>query len=94
MPTVLLILVSGAIAGYFLRRKPFVSRQVGKAIGIAIMLLLFFLGVSVGANPDVIAKFRSIGTEALLIALGGTSGSVMGGWMVYRWFFNGKNKPE
>ena len=92
MPTVLFILISGAIAGYFSRRIPNI-KKVGSAIGIVIMLLLFFLGVSVGANPQVVAKFHTIGTEAMIIALGGTLGSIICAWIVYRYFFK-KEKSE
>ncbi|MDR1516590.1 MAG: lysine exporter LysO family protein [Dysgonamonadaceae bacterium] len=92
MPIVLLILISGAVAGYFSRRLPGIER-IGSAIGIVIMLLLFFLGVSVGANPNVVAKFHTLGIEAVLIALGGTIGSILCAWVVNRCFFN-KEKPE
>ncbi|WP_455968731.1 LysO family transporter, partial [Butyricimonas virosa] len=50
-------------------------------------LLLFLLGITVGANGDVMNNLDSIGLEALLITLAAIAGSVLCAWGVYRFFF-------
>lgn len=89
MLNIILIILSGVVVGYFVRNIPRV-KHVGTAISIIIMLLLFFLGVSVGANEEVVRNFSSIGMDALIITLGGTSGTVLCAWWVYRSFFKKK----
>ena len=58
-----------------------------KLINYAIFLLLFLLGITVGANGDVMNNLDSIGLEALLITLAAIAGSVLCAWGVYRFFF-------
>lgn len=77
--------------GYFVRKIPQV-KYVGTVITFIIMLLLFFLGVSVGANEQVVKNFSSIGFDALIITLGGTLGTVLCAWFVYERFFKRKGK--
>ena len=80
--------------GYFIRNCP-ATKKIGTAIGIVIMLLLFVLGISVGANREVFTKFHLIGVEAFLIAFSATIGSILCGWFVYRRFFRHKTeKPK
>ena len=93
MPVVILIILAGAVVGYFIRNCP-ATKKIGTAIGIVIMLLLFVLGITVGANREVVTKFHLIGVEALLIAFAGTIGSILCGWVVYRYFFDKKNKQQ
>ena len=57
-----------------------------KLIYFAIFLLLFLLGITVGANGDVMNNLDSIGLEALLITLAAIAGSVLSAWGVYRFF--------
>ena len=58
-----------------------------KLINYAIFLLLFLLGITIGANEDVMNNLDSIGLEALLITLAAIAGSVLCAWGVYRFFF-------
>lgn len=79
------------VVGYFIRNVS-LTKYVGAVIGFIILLLLFFLGISVGSNEQVIKNFSSIGLDALIITLGGISGTVLCAWWVYEKFFKkGKN---
>lgn len=91
MLNIILIILSGVVVGYFVRKIPQV-KYVGTVITFIIMLLLFFLGVSVGANEQVVKNFSSIGFDALIITLGGTLGTVLCAWFVYERFFKRKGK--
>lgn len=93
MLNIILIILSGVVVGYFVRKIPQV-KYVGTIISMIIMLLLFFLGVSVGANEQVVKNFSSIGFDALIITLGGTLGTVLCAWFVYKRFFKRKDKKS
>lgn len=43
----------------------------------SVYLLLFFLGISVGNNPDVIENIPQLGWQAFLLSLGAVMGSVV-----------------
>ncbi|MDO5665040.1 MAG: LysO family transporter [Bacteroidia bacterium] len=90
MLNIILIILSGVVVGYFIRKVPQVV-HVGTAISLIIMLLLFFLGISVGANEQVVKNFATIGFDALIITLGGITGTILCAWWVYAKFFK-KNK--
>ena len=93
MLNIILILLSGVVVGYFVRKIPQV-KYVGTVIGLIIMLLLFFLGVSVGANEQVVKNFSIIGFDAFIITIGGTLGTVLCAWFVYERFFKRKGKKR
>ena len=85
MITVLSLMVCGVILGYAFKEKNL--KFVQKLINYAIFLLLFLLGITVGANGEVMNHLDSIGLEALLITLAAIAGSVLCAWGVYRFFF-------
>jgi uncharacterized membrane protein YbjE (DUF340 family) len=87
MVTVISLLVAGIILGYLLRnRRKFLVVSARLTDG-AIFLLLFFLGVSVGMNEEVISNFQNIGLQAFLLTVLATLGSVLVTWLFYLLFF-------
>jgi uncharacterized membrane protein YbjE (DUF340 family) len=88
MLTVIIIMTSGMVAGYFLRNIKSVSKPVGIVITWAIYLLLFFLGISVGTNDTIIANIGKIGFQALLLTIGAVTGSILLSWFTYKLFFS------
>ena len=87
MVTVISLLVAGIILGYLLRnRRKFLVVSARLTDG-AIFLLLFFLGVSVGMNEEVISNFQNIGLQAFLLTVLATLGSVIVTWLFYLLFF-------
>ena len=85
MIIVISLMVCGIILGYDFKERNL--KFVQKLINYAIFLLLFLLGITVGANEDVMNNLYSIGLEALLITLAAIAGSVLCAWGVYRFFF-------
>ena len=85
MIIVISLMVCGIILGYVFKEKNL--KFVQKLINYAIFLLLFLLGITVGATGDVMNNLDSIGLEALLITLAAIIGSVLCAWGVYRFFF-------
>jgi Membrane protein of unknown function (DUF340). len=80
---------SGIALGYLLRNIKLLQK-LGRLITITILFLLFFLGVSIGANDLIINNFGTLGLEALLIATATTLGSVLAAWLVYKFVFQNK----
>ena len=85
MIIVISLMVCGIILGYAFKERNLKFAQ--KLINYAIFLLLFLLGITVGANGEVMNNLDSIGLEALLITLAAITGSVLCAWGVYHFFF-------
>ena len=86
MFTVIGIMFGGIAVGYLLRKVELLQK-IGKLISYTILLLLFLLGISVGAHDALVDNLTTLGRQAFLIALAGTSGSVLAAWGVYHFFF-------
>ncbi len=89
---VLFITFSGIAMGYLLRRQWWVE-WLYKGISYTIWLLLFFFGLQVGANEQVVANLDTLGLKALAISLSGVLGSCCFAWMVYRYAFSKGGLP-
>lgn len=91
MLSIFFFILSGVAVGYLSRNKTQL-KHVGSVINVIIIILLFFLGIAVGANKQIIESFASIGFDAFAIALATTLGSVLCAWFVFHRFF--KNKKD
>ena len=78
-------MAAGILLGYWRRGKSW--KAVPKLINAAILLLLFLLGITVGADRELMGNLGTIGKDALLIALAAVGGSVLCAWFVYKRFF-------
>ena len=87
MLTVIIIMTSGILAGYLLRNYNWITKPVGIIITLAIFLLLFLLGISVGTNDTIISNLDKIGINALLLTIGAITGSVIVSYFTYVFFF-------
>lgn len=76
----------GVLLGYRFREREWKNLQ-GWISG-AIFLLLFLLGITVGANGDIMDNLESIGLEAFVITSAAVTGSVFCAWIVYKFFFH------
>lgn len=85
MIIVISLMVCGIVIGYLFRERNL--KVVQKLINYAIFLLLFLLGITVGANGEVMDNLDTIGAEAVIITLAAVAGSVLCAWGVYRFFF-------
>ncbi|MCL1822140.1 MAG: lysine exporter LysO family protein [Prolixibacteraceae bacterium] len=77
MQHVLLLLIVGFVAGYILRKKSDFLRFTDKLTTGVVYLLLLLLGVSVGANDEIIGNFGNIGLQAIVISLASIAGSIL-----------------
>jgi len=82
---VIACMITGIVVGYLFRQ--YKLRFIHFLILTLIWLLLFFLGLEVGANETVIRQFGKLGYEAFLLAFAATLGSVIFAgllWMTVR----------
>lgn len=85
------IMFGGIAVGYLLRKMELLQK-IGKPISYTILLLLFLLGISVGANEAIVNNLATLGGQAFLIAFAGTMGSVLAAWGVYHFFFKERSR--
>jgi len=71
---VIACMLAGIVMGYLLRNHKI--RFMQGFIITLIWLLLFFLGMEIGTNKELVSQFGKLGLEAFLLATGGTLGSV------------------
>lgn len=83
------IILSGMAVGFLLRKRQL--RVVPHMVTVLIWLMLFFLGIEVGENPQVIEGITSLGLEALWLSIAGLAGTILFSWGLWRWV-NGKKK--
>ena len=72
----------GMVFGYCFRKRHLAFVQ--KLITALIWLLLFSLGLEVGANRELVAALPSLGIEALVITLAALGGCMAGSWLLWR----------
>ena len=76
------VLAAGIALGRLLsgRRLGFVPR----AVTATVWLLLFLLGVEVGADPAVTGSLATLGCTALVLCAGSVAGSIAAAWALWR----------
>ena len=84
---VISIMFAGIAVGYLLKRVPLLHK-LGRPITYTIYALLFLLGTSVGANPQIVGNLHTLGVQALLLSVAATLGSVIMAWIVYRFLLH------
>jgi uncharacterized membrane protein YbjE (DUF340 family) len=94
MISVLLVMLSGMVAGVLIHRKPFLVKINDQLISLAIYVLLFLLGISVGLNKTIVQNIGTLGFQAFVITIGAVLGSVLVSWIVFRLFFSSEENIE
>ncbi len=79
------LMITGMLVGYLLRRKNL--GKIHRVITPLIWLLLFILGVEVGSNDRIIRGLYALGWEAVLLTIGGTLGSVIAAWILWKFLY-------
>ncbi len=88
---ILFVLGLGVLAGMFLQRNTKLKKRINQAMSLMICLLLFFLGISVGNNPDIVQNIHLIGGDAFVLGIGAMAGSLACSYFVYvKYFKKGK----
>lgn len=77
MRQILIALILGAIVGYFIKLSDKGTKINGKFQQIGVIFLLFSMGVSIGADKDIIRNLPVIGLKSFLFAAGTIVGSII-----------------
>lgn len=88
MFTIIGLMLTGILLGYLLRKRDL--KKINQIITLLIWLLLFILGIEVGSNEQIIKGLHTIGLEAVILTLGGTLGSVIAAWALWRALYKRK----
>lgn len=88
MFTIIGLMLTGILFGYLLRKRDL--KKIHQIITLLIWLLLFILGIEVGSNEQIIKGLHTIGLEAVILTLGGTLGSVIAAWALWRALYKRK----
>lgn len=86
----ILTLSAGICAGFIFRRSRFL-RHTGTAVSAVICLMLFFMGVKIGADENILKNLSGLGLQALLFAIAGIAGSVLAAALLYKTVFKADN---
>lgn len=93
MFNVVLCTLCGGVIGYLMRNIR-VLQHVNFSISFTICLMLFTLGVSVGADHKLVSNLWNFGAQALLISVVSMLGSMLGAWALYKYVFSKSNSNE
>lgn len=85
-------MLTGMLLGFLMRKKRL--SRIHQAITILIWLLLFLLGVEVGSNEQIIKGLHSLGLEAIILTFGGTLGSVIAAWALWKVIYKKEEKQS
>ena len=86
----ILTLSAGICTGFIFRRSRFL-RHTGTAVSAVICLMLFFMGVKIGADENILKNLSGLGLQALLFAIAGIAGSVLAAALLYKTVFKADN---
>ena len=90
----LIMTMAAGIAFGFLARRDRRLTHIGKAISVTIYVMLFFLGVKIGSDKNILANLSTLGLQAFLLAFAGAMGSVLFSTILYRLMFRKEEKNE
>jgi uncharacterized membrane protein YbjE (DUF340 family) len=77
MLALILLFVLGAGLGILLRKREILAPLVEKLTQVVVCALMVVLGVSVGANQQVMQNLGSLGFQALVLTAGAVTGSIL-----------------
>ena len=77
MLALILLFILGAGAGILLRKRELLAPLVEKLTQLVVCALMVVLGISVGANPQVMQNLGNLGLQALALTVGAVTGSIV-----------------
>ncbi len=81
------IIVASIPIGYALRKFPKVVGVTGHALTIIIYAMLFFIGISIGGNEDLLLRVADLGVQGIIVGVFSALGSVFFLCFLCRRFF-------
>jgi len=87
MLAMMLILISGVLVGFLWREKHRFLVGADRMMICSVFFLVFFLGMSVGNNHQVVNDFLVFGMRSLILCSGAIAGSVALSFFLYQAVF-------
>lgn len=84
MWSIIIFLIAGILLGNRLNLGERGKKVNEKVQMVGLLLLLFSMGISIGANEDVVGNLNSIGLQAFIFAAFTTLGSILCVYLVSR----------
>lgn len=82
------VLIGALALGFFVARFNLLPKTWHKGVtvlgNLALVFLLFSMGISLGANPELVSSLPNLGMKALLLSLGAIGGSVFLVWLAVK----------
>ncbi len=91
---VIAIMAVGMLVGFLMRKSTRAKVWTDKLTSGVIFLLLFVMGVAIGADKTIMSSLHTLGIQALVITLGAIAGSILLAWWVYATLFKNKSKES
>ncbi len=82
---VLALLFAGMIIGYVFREK-IPAKRINLLLKLSIYLLLFFMGVAIGRNEEIMDNLALLGWQSLLLTIGAVTGSILFAWLLWKFY--------
>ncbi|NLJ73835.1 MAG: lysine exporter LysO family protein [Firmicutes bacterium] len=92
----MILIMTALIMGFVVGRLEIIPTKLkhysGKVGSGALLVLLFSMGATMGANHEVINNLASLGLKALLTAIGTIAGSVLAVWIAVQFTVKRRQK--
>ncbi len=92
----MILLIGAVVLGFVVARLDllphFMQKRMGQVGTLALVLLLFSMGVAIGSNSEIIASLPNLGGKALVLSISTITGSVLLVWVAVRATSNRSNK--
>ena len=83
---IIAIMLFGVLLGYRFRDAKF-TQKTEKTISLTIISLLFILGLSIGSNDAIVNNLYTYGSQAIVLAVFGLTGSILVSGLVYKFMY-------
>jgi len=74
--------LSGCLLGALHLVPAFLLPWLDRLMAAGLAVLLFSMGVSIGANPQVLGNLPALGVKSVLLAAGAVLGSILVAWLL------------
>lgn len=86
----MVLIVIALLLGFLLGTIKYVPRKIvnlrSALINGGILLLVFGMGINIGANPQITRNLKDIGFRALILALLSSLGGMFGAFLMEKYF--------
>ncbi len=82
------LIIGSVPIGYFLRKNSHAVNFTNRALVFVIYALLFFIGLGLGSNEELLLRLSKLGVQGIVIGVLSALGSVFAVCFVFKSFFS------